>query len=128
MQELCFNKTNSHNTVQIFKFLYICAICHETNITYFVFIRNFVQKNIFISNECAISCKPGFVDTKMMRNFVQTSHFVQKRETVAQENLLFRGNPISMQLPSLNNCQKCNIFIIRDSFPNSLFIFYLFSL
>ena len=33
------------------------------------------------------------IDTKMMQNFVQKSHFVQKRETVAEKNLLFCGNP-----------------------------------
>ena len=43
-------------------------------------MRNFVQ------NWCRI-------DTKIMRNFVQKSHFVQNHETVAQENQLFRGNP-----------------------------------
>ena len=35
------------------------------------------------------------IDTKMMQNFVQKSHFMQKRITVAQENLLFCGNPSS---------------------------------
>ena len=33
------------------------------------------------------------IDTQIMQNFVQKSHFVQKRITVAQENLLFCGNP-----------------------------------
>ena len=33
------------------------------------------------------------IDTKVIRNFVQKSHFAQKGEPVAQENLLFRGNP-----------------------------------
>ena len=42
-------------------------------------MRNFVQKWFCI-------------DTKLMRNFVQKSHFVQKHETVAQENLLFCVN------------------------------------
>ena len=39
------------------------------------------------------------VDSKIMQNFVQKSHFVQKRETVAQENLLHRGNPNTRVLP-----------------------------
>ena len=60
----------------------------------FVFMRNFVQKKIFISNECAISCKTGFV---LIRKWCgiscKKSHFVQNHETVAQENRLFRGNP-----------------------------------
>ena len=43
-------------------------------------MRNFAQTRI---------C----VDTKIMLNFVQKSHFVPKRETFVQENLLFRGNP-----------------------------------
>ena len=30
-----------------------------------------------------------------MQNFVKKSNFVQKRETVAQENQLFRGYPKS---------------------------------
>ena len=30
---------------------------------------------------------------RLMRNFVQKSNLLHKRETVAQENLLFRGNP-----------------------------------
>ena len=40
----------------------------------------FRAKKLSISNECSISCKKN--------------NFVQKHETVAQENLLFRGNPI----------------------------------
>ena len=38
------------------------------------------------------------IDTKIMRNFVQKSNFVQNHETAAQENQLFRGNPIQVQL------------------------------
>ena len=38
------------------------------------------------------------IDVKMMQNFVQKNHFVQKHETVAQENLLFCGNPINKSL------------------------------
>ena len=61
---------------------------------FFVFIRNFVQiKNIYfekLRNFVQIWFR---IVTKLMQNFVQKSHFVQKRETVAQESLLFRGNP-----------------------------------
>ena len=32
------------------------------------------------------------IDKKMMRNFVQKNHFLQNRETVPKENLLFCGN------------------------------------
>ena len=51
------------------------------------------KKEIFISNECAISCKSGFIlIRKWCEIWCKKSHFVQKLETVAQENLLFRGN------------------------------------
>ena len=33
------------------------------------------------------------IDTKIMRKFVQKSHFLQNHATGAQENWLFRGNP-----------------------------------
>ena len=33
------------------------------------------------------------IDTKMMLDFVKKSNFAQKRKTVPQESLLFRGNP-----------------------------------
>ena len=47
-----------------------------------MFMRNFVPKKIFIFEF------NGFrIETKLMRNFVQ------KDETVVQENLMFRGNP-----------------------------------
>ena len=47
-----------------------------------IFIRNFVQKKLFIFERNWFR-----IETKLMRNFVQ------KDETVVQENLMFRGNP-----------------------------------
>ena len=38
------------------------------------------------------------IDTKIMRKFVQKSHFLQNHATVAQENWLFCGHP-SIELP-----------------------------
>ena len=59
----------------------------------FYILVQFRAKKCFILNECAISCKSGFV---LIQNWCEISykksHFVQKHETVAQENLLFRGN------------------------------------
>ena len=57
------------------------------------------------------------IDTKMMRNFVQKSHFVQKRETEAQQHLLFRGNPTQSQLRLRHIfwAQLCIIHIVCHS-------------
>ena len=38
------------------------------------------------------------IDTKMMRNFEVKSHFVQNHATVAQENWLFCGNPLTLEV------------------------------
>jgi len=60
----------------------------------FVFMQNFVQKKLFISNECAISFKTGFVlIRKWCEISCKKSHFVQNHATVVQENWLSRGNP-----------------------------------
>ena len=55
-------------------------------------IRNFVQKKSFRKKNAKLLRKRicCFVETL---SSIQKSHFVKKRETVAQENLLFRGNP-----------------------------------
>ena len=90
MELLFFTKTNSHHTVQIFKsfifeqLLFIFVFRRKImqlqfNDFYCAFTRNFVQKNIYFE----WMRKPGFA---------KKSHFVQKRATVAHENLLFSGN------------------------------------
>ena len=57
-------------------------------------MRIFVPKNIYF--ELMRNFVPNWfrMDTKMMRNFVQKSPFVQNHETVAKENQLFGRNPI----------------------------------
>ena len=86
----------------------VWAMCHKTNITflascaklwenyyfYCVFISNFVQKKIFISNECAISCKPGF---ELIRKWWKISWkrviSCKNASKRLRKNLLFRGYP-----------------------------------
>ena len=55
--------------------------------------------NFFLSNKCTILCKTGFV---LIQNWCEISCKIslceQKHETVAHENLLFRGNPNSVSL------------------------------
>ena len=106
MKELLFTESNSH-LILLFVFMNHIA---KSNLSLSWELTNFVQKfwpfiasilysctisckKCFILNECAISCKSGFV---LIQNWCEISykksHFVQKHETVAQENLLFRGN------------------------------------
>ena len=96
--KLFFTETKSHHTVLIFKsfiyfsnmtwnkyylFSYSCAKSSKNYDFYYLFILNFEQKNIFS------------IERLMRANLVscKKSHFEQKIETVAQENLLFRVNP-----------------------------------
>jgi len=72
MQHILLNFVFMHTAVQKFQF--------------FVFMRNFVENLLFISNELRYFVQNWFrIDTKMMRNFVQKSHFLQNHTSVAQE-------------------------------------------
>ena len=115
------NITFMHNTaLQKFKFFWFMGIAKMTcihaqyheifwlkfrihakfrvkKIIYFEWMRNFV-KNCFR------------IDTKMMQNFVQKkSHFVQKHETVAQENWLFSWWISLIRYKILQNVVKANL-------------------
>ena len=91
----------------IFKFLFLSAfqnymqkwpifmqISWKKSDSNFLFMWNFVQKKLFILNECAVLCKTGFI---LIRKWCgiscKKSHFVQNHGTVAQENWVFWGNP-----------------------------------
>ena len=87
MQQVLLNFVFMHTAVKKIQFFYSWALN-------FLFMRNFVQKKIIYFEWMRNFVQNWFrIDKKMMRNFVQKSHFVQNHETVAQENWLFRGNP-----------------------------------
>jgi len=52
-------------------------------------MRNFVKKYMFRINAQLFLQNRFRIDTK----YLQNSHFLQKHETLAQQTLLFRGNP-----------------------------------
>ena len=105
VKELFFSETNSHfflifpycTKILFFRYpwalpIFVCK--NYANImTYSIFMRNFVKKWYF-SNKCPIYRKTGFWLT---RNWCEISckksHLMQEHETLAQKNLLFRGNP-----------------------------------
>ena len=88
-----FTETNSHHILSKYlNLLYIWAICQETNITflyscakpckdydfYYVFIRNFVPKNIYFEWLRNFVQTWFRIDKKMMRNFVQNAKLMRK--------------------------------------------------
>ena len=104
--KMFFTETNSHHILSKYlNLLYIWAICQKTNITflyscakpckdndfYYVFIRNFVPKNIyfewlrnFVPKNIYFEWLRNFVQTwfrmdkKMMQNFVQNAKLMRK--------------------------------------------------
>ena len=60
----------------------------------FLFMSNFVQKKIiYFEWMCNFVQNWFHIDTQMMQNFMQKSHFMQNHGTDAQENWVFWGNP-----------------------------------
>ena len=108
MQQILLNFVFMHNTAvqkfQFFVFMGIVQLHAKMTCIHAQFHEKFwlkfrirakfrAKKKLFISNECAILCKTGFV---LIRKWCgiscKKSHFVQNHETVAQENRLFCGN------------------------------------
>ena len=100
-----FTETNSH----LFLFSYSCPKIPTFHYHCSISCKNYDHSQnhekvmTWIIWSYAISCKTGFI---LIRNWCEISceksHFVQKHETVAHENLQFRGNPIWNSLMNLS--------------------------
>ena len=91
------------------------------------FMRKIMENLWLILYSCVISCKNDFffewkrtfmqnwlcIDTELMRNFVQKSHFVQKHEIVGQWNLLFRGRTFRRPKTAVVSLKNCNTMICK---------------